>query len=125
MVMFDQLKNLKSLASLVGNSDEIRKRFEQIQSELEQIRVTGEAGAGAVRVTVNGKYRVMRVELDPVLLGSLAGDDKGQADQEMIEQLIAGATNAAQDKAQEQIGEHMQRWTGGLNLPGMDQWISP
>jgi DNA-binding YbaB/EbfC family protein len=124
--MFDQLKNLKGLASLLGGSEEIRQRFEQIQSELDRMRVTGEAGAGAVRVTVNGKYRVMRVELDPVMLGSLAGGaDDAQMDREMIEQLVAGATNAAQDKAKDQIGQYMQRLTGGLNLdlPGLDQLL--
>ncbi len=124
--MFDQMKNIKALTSLLGNTDEIRKRFDRVQSELEQMRATAEAGAGAVRVTVNGKYRVIRVELDPVMLGSLAGQG-ADTDIEMIEELVAAATNAAQDKAKQEMGQHMSELTGGLNLnvPGLDQMLNP
>jgi len=124
--MFDQMKNIKALTSLLGNTDEIRKRFDRVQSELEQMRATAEAGAGAVRVTVNGKYRVIRVELDPTMLGSLAGQG-ADTDIEMIEELIAAATNAAQDKAKQEMGHHMSELTGGLNLnvPGLDQMLNP
>ncbi len=124
--MFDQMKNIKALTSLLGNTDEIQKRFDRVQSELEQMRASAEAGAGAVRVTVNGKYRVIRVELDPTMLGSLAGQG-ANTDIEMIEELIAAATNAAQDKAKQEMGQHMSELTGGLNLnvPGLDQMLNP
>ena len=90
--MFDQLKNLKGLAELVGNAGEIREKMEAMQAELEALRIEGEAGAGAVRVTVNGKFLVLDVSLDPATLGALVGAGDA-ADREMIEQLIVAATN--------------------------------
>jgi hypothetical protein len=117
--MFDQLKNLKGLASMLGNASELREKFERIQQELAGKTVEADAGAGAVRVTVNGRLQVLRVELDPAMVPSLAGQG-ADADREMIEELIASATNAALERAQAMIREELGKATGGLNLPGLD-----
>lgn len=127
--MFDQLKNLKNLAGLMGNAGELKAKFEQMQAELETMTVEADAGAGAVRVAVNGHLRVTDVKLDPVMITALvgggegSGETSGGADHGMIEELIVSATNAAMAKAQEMIKEHMSSLTGGLDLPGMDQLI--
>ena len=117
--MFDQMKNLKALAGMMGNADQIKARFEQMQRDLEHKTVSADAGAGAVRVTINGKLHVERVELDPSMTAALVGEG-ADADREMIEELIASATNAALLKAQEMVKEELASATGGLNLPGMD-----
>ena len=117
--MFDQLKNLKDMASMMGNASELREKFMQLQAELAQKTVDAEAGAGAVRVTVNGKLEVQRVELDPAMLSTLAGGG-GDADREMVEELIVAATNAAMQKAHALIREQMGQLTGGMNIPGLD-----
>ncbi len=120
--MFDQMKNLKQLAGLLGNTSELRERFEQMQRELESKTVTADAGAGAVRVTANGKMRITAVELDPAMIAVLAGEGE-QADREMIEQLVLSATNEALERAQELVRQELTQATGGLNLPGMDQLL--
>ena len=117
--MFDQLKNLKSIAGLMGNADELKAKFEKMQAELARIEVDADAGAGAVRVVVNGKMQVLRVQLDPAMISALAGDG-AEADKEMIEELIVSATNAAMEKAQQAVKQQMAELTGGLNLPGLD-----
>jgi DNA-binding YbaB/EbfC family protein len=118
--MFDQMKQLKSLAGLMGNAGEIKSKFEQLQRDLEGKSVSADAGAGAVRVTVNGKLKVLSVQLDPAMTAALVGEG-ADADREMIEQLIVSATNAAFQKAQEMIKDEMSELTGGMNLPGLDQ----
>ncbi|MFP4145000.1 MAG: YbaB/EbfC family nucleoid-associated protein [Phycisphaeraceae bacterium] len=116
--MFDQMKNLRNLAGMFGNMDEIREKMAQIQAELAEKSVEADAGAGAVRVTVNGKMEVVRVELDQPMIASLsAGGD--ETDKQMIEELIVSATNAALEKAQEMVREEMSK-ASGLNLPGME-----
>ncbi|QQE11565.1 YbaB/EbfC family nucleoid-associated protein [Planctomycetota bacterium] len=117
--MFDQLKNLKNLAGLMGNAGELKEKFEQLQAELARIEVEADAGAGAVRVTVNGKFEVKRVQLDPAMISALAGDG-ADTDKEMIEELIVSATNAAIKKAQDTMRDQMSELTGGMNLPGLD-----
>lgn len=118
--MFDQMKNLKQLAGLMGNAGEIKAKFEAMQAELENKTVDADAGAGAVRVTVNGHLRVVGVHLDPAMTTALVGSGT-EADKGMVEELIASATNAAMAKAQLMIKDEMASVTGGLNLPGMDQ----
>ncbi|MEM6855839.1 MAG: YbaB/EbfC family nucleoid-associated protein [Planctomycetota bacterium] len=121
--MFDQMKNLKQLAGLMGNASEIKAKFEEMQAQLEHKTVEADAGAGAVRVAVNGHLRVVGVHLDPAMTTALVGEG-ADADKGMVEELIASATNAAMTKAQMMIKDEMASITGGLNipgLPGMDQ----
>lgn len=117
--MFDQMKNLKQLAGLLGNQGEIRQRIERMQAELATKTVSADAGAGAVRVTANGKMEITRVELDPVMLRALAGEG-GDQDRAMIEELIVGATNEALRRAQALVKEEMTKAATGLNLPGLE-----
>ena len=117
--MFDQMKNLKQLASMLGNPQQLREQFEQIQAELARRQVEADAGAGAVRVTVNGLMQVQRIEFDQPMLKALVGEGE-DADREMLEQLIVSATNAALEKAQAMVREELGRITGGMNLPGME-----
>ena len=113
--MFD---NLKGMASMLGQAKELKEKMEQLQSELGRRTVEADAGAGAVRVVANGKLEIVSVRLDQPMLASLAGQGD-QADQEMIEELITAATNAALNKARELIAQEMSRLTGGLNIPGL------
>ena len=116
--MFDQLKNMKELAGLMGNLGGLKEKMEQAQAELATKTVEAEAGAGAVRVTMNGKLEVIDIKIDPVMITTLAGTGT-DADREMVEELISSAMNAAIVKVQELIKDSMGDVTGGLNLPGL------
>ena len=121
--MFDQLKQLKQLAGLMGNAGEIKAKVEAVQARLEHETVTANAGGGAVRVTVNGHLKITDVQLDPALATVLT-QEPADSDREAIEQLIANATNNAITAAQAMIKQHMAELTGGMNLPGMDQLLN-
>ena len=66
--------NLKNLPDLMGQAKELKGRMEQLQDDLTRQTVEADAGAGAVRVTVNGKLEVISVRFDQLLLISLAGE---------------------------------------------------
>lgn len=120
--MFDQLKNM---AGLMGQAKEMKAKFEEVQKELARKTVEADAGAGAVRVTMNGKMEVLSVNIDKAMLMTLAGEG-AQADQQMIEDLIAAAFNAALAKAQKLMQEEMAKVTGGFDLggiPGLDKLL--
>lgn len=116
--MFDQLKNIKELAGLMGNLGEVREKMEQMQAELAEKTVEADAGAGAVRVTLNGKFEVLAVQVDPTMVSVLAGTGT-DADRAMVEELIASAMNAAVLKVQEMLKDTLGEATGGLGLPGV------
>lgn len=105
---------LKDFANLMKSMGQMKERMGQLQEDLERRTVEAESGAGAVRVTLNGKGRVLRLHLDPALLAGLAGDDRA-----MVEDLIASAFNAAMEKVQELMMDEFGKISGGMNLPGL------
>ena len=76
-----------------------------------ELEVTGEAGAGMVKITVTCKHEAKRVEIDPSLLSG-SEDDK-----EMLEDLIAAAINDAAHKAEAAAQQKMREATAGMPLP--------
>lgn len=116
--MFDQLKNMKQLAGLMGNLGDIREKMEQVQAELGDKVVEADSGAGAVRVSMNGRFEVVSVKIDPAMVLTLAGSGS-EADREMVEELIASAMNAAVLKVQELLKDTLGEAAGGIGIPGL------
>lgn len=116
--MFDQFKQIKQLAGLMGNLGDIREKMDKMQAELGEKSVEAESGAGAVRITMNGRFEVQSVKIDPVMVVALAGAGT-DADRAMVEELIASAMNAAVFKVQELLKETIGEAAGGLGLPGL------
>lgn len=115
--MFDQLKQMKQLMGALGNPAELKAKFEAVQAELAETTVEGEAGGGAVRVSVTGHLMVTAVHVDPnVAAGLAAGGDYVT----QIERLVMEATNDALAKARGLIKDRMGEATGGMNLPGLE-----
>lgn len=98
--MFDQMKMMKQLAGMMGNLGDIKEKMERVQAELGEKTVEAESGAGAVRVTMNGRFEVVNVAIDPAMVTVLAGAGT-DADRAMVEELITSAMNAAVMQVQE------------------------
>ncbi|MEZ5543834.1 MAG: YbaB/EbfC family nucleoid-associated protein [Lysobacteraceae bacterium] len=96
------------LGNLMQQAQKMQENLKRAQEELAQLEVTGQAGAGMVKVTLNGKMAVRRVQIDKAAVGD---------DVEMLEDLIAAAFNDAVNKANEESGKRMQGVTAGLPIP--------
>ena len=72
-------------------------------------KIVGIAGAGAVKVTLNGHYACQRVELTEEAL---------KEDKDMLEALLAAAISDASAKVNAMTQEEMANLTGGMGLPG-------
>lgn len=97
-----------ALGNLMKQAQKMQEDLQRAQEELAKAEFTGESGGGLVKVTMNGRHEVRRVEIDD----SLMGDDK-----EMLEDLVAAACNAAVHRIEEQTKQQMSGMTAGLNLP--------
>ena len=97
------------IGNLMKQAQKMQADMQKAQEEIASLEITGEAGGGMVKVTMTGKHEVRRVEIDD----SLMGDDK-----EMLEDLIAAATNDAVHKVERETSERMSGITSGMNLPG-------
>ena len=109
--------NIGQLAKIVGQLPRLKEEAERMQQRLEQIIVEGDAGAGMVKVRINGRM---------VVLGcAISAEALALNDREMLEDLVKAATNQALEKARQALGEETAKLMGGmglppgLNLPGM------
>ncbi len=89
---------------------------EEVQRKLAQTVVEGSSGGGAVTVSMNGKKQLLKIHIDPSAVTSLSS---GQADVEMLEDLVVAAVNDAGHKADDAIQASVQGMLGGLKLPGL------
>lgn len=100
----------QDLGALFEKAREAQARLQQLQRELALRRVEGSAGGGMVTVVASGELRVLEVRIEPELYAS--------GDREMLQDLVAAATNAALANAQRMIQEEMQRASATFELPG-------
>lgn len=99
---------MKGISDLMKQAQEMQANMQKMQEDLARAEVTGEAGAGLVKVVMNGRHDVKRVSIDD----SLMSEDK-----EMLEDLLAAAVNDAVRKVEVQSREQMSKMTAGISLP--------
>jgi DNA-binding YbaB/EbfC family protein len=97
------------LGGLMKQAQQLQANMQKAQEELAHTEVTGEAGAGMVRVIMTGKHEVRRVSIDEKML---------QDDKEMLEDLIAAAVNDAVNKIEAMMRERFSGMATGMGLPG-------
>ena len=93
---------------LLKNSQAIKEQSEKLQRELEDLRAQGSSGGRMVTVTLNGKFEMKEIKLDPICVDN--------RDVKMLEDLIVAAHKAAADNVQEFIKEKSASLLGGLDL---------
>ena len=93
------------LANLMKNAGSIQKNIEAAKAEMENKTVTGESGAGLVKITMNGKYTVLKMEVLPELFTE---------EHDIICELISAAMNDASRKVNELAKKMMSQFSGIL-----------
>lgn len=114
--MFDQMKHMGTIAGLLKNKEKLAEAGARVKRTLEERPVTGEAGGGAIRVTVGGEMKVRRVEIAPAIAAGLGAGDEARM---QIENLIAEATNDAMRLAQLRLKEAVDREAAELGIEGL------
>jgi DNA-binding YbaB/EbfC family protein len=97
-----------NIGNLLKQAQAVQENIQKAQQQVAQITVTGESGGGMVKVTMNGKHEVARVQIEAALLGE---------EREVLEDLIAAAVNDATHKVGVAVNEKMASAMGGLQLP--------
>jgi DNA-binding YbaB/EbfC family protein len=97
------------LGNMMKQAQKMQADMQKAQEEIANMEVEGQSGGGMVKVVMNGRHEVRRVELDDSLM---------QDDKEMIEDLLAAAVNDAVRRIETESSERMSGVTEGMNLPG-------
>jgi nucleoid-associated protein EbfC len=100
---------MKDLMKMMKQAQELQSRMQQMQEEMSAMEAEGQSGAGAVRVTLNGKGEMRGLKIEP----SLLKPDEA----EMVEDLVLAAFQDAKKKVEEKLQEKMHEITGGLQMP--------
>ena len=100
--------SIKDLGDLFKQAQQVQQKIEALQAEIVAAEVTGESGAGLVKVILNGAHEVKRVTIDPAVL------DEGR---EVLEDLIAAAFNDGARKVDSAKTEKLSGLAGGFGLP--------
>ena len=96
------------IGQLMKQAQQMQADMQKAQEEMANLTVTGESGAGMVRITMTCKHEVRALEIDDTLVG----DDK-----EMLEDLIVAAFNDAVRRVEKTAQEKFSGMTSGLSLP--------
>lgn len=100
----------KGMGGMMKKAQQMQKEMLKIQKEIEELEIEGKSGGGLISVLVNGKKKVVSINID---------SDALKEDKDILEDLILSATNQALDSVDKISKEKMGPLTGGLNIPGM------
>jgi DNA-binding YbaB/EbfC family protein len=94
------------LTKLMEQAQRLQRDLQGRQEELARLEVQGQAGAGLVTATANGRGEILRVHIDPKVF----------SDPALLEDLLVAALNEALRRAQEMQQSQMQSL---FPIPGM------
>jgi DNA-binding YbaB/EbfC family protein len=96
------------LGNLMRQAQQMQENMQKAQAELAGLEVTGESGAGMVKIVLNGRHEAKSIQIEPKLLTE---------DKDMLEDLIVAAVNDAVQRIAARSQEKYAGLMSGLNLP--------
>jgi DNA-binding YbaB/EbfC family protein len=99
---------MPNLNDLMKQAQQLQEQMQKAQEKLASAEVTGESGAGLVKVVMTGRHDVRRVSIDP----SLMSEEK-----EVLEDLLAAAVNDAVRRVEANSRDMLGNLTQGFQMP--------
>ncbi len=96
------------IGNLMRQAQQMQENMQKAQAELADLQIVGEAGAGMVKLVINGRYEARSITIEPKLLAQ---------DKDMLEDLVVAAINDAVRKLAAHSQEKYSGLMSGLNLP--------
>lgn len=96
------------MGGLMKQAQKMQEQMQKAQEALADAEVTGEAGAGLVKIIMTGRHDVKKVDIDDSVLSE---------DKELLEDLLAAAVNDAVRKVEQNNQDQMSKLTAGMGLP--------
>lgn len=99
---------MNGMGDLMKKAQKMQEEMQKAQEEIAKAEVTGESGAGLIKVVMNGRHDVRKVEID----ASLMSEDK-----DILEDLVAAAVNDAVRRVEANQKDKMSGMMAGLGMP--------
>jgi DNA-binding YbaB/EbfC family protein len=107
-IMFPGGKNMKDM---MKQAQKMQADLMKAQEEAANQIIEASAGGGIVKVSMNGRYEVVAIKIDPEVVNP--------EDVEMLEDLLMAALREAHEKVAKASEESMSKITGNIKIPGL------
>ncbi|MFN3198563.1 MAG: YbaB/EbfC family nucleoid-associated protein [Bradymonadia bacterium] len=97
--------------NIMLQAQRMQGQIKQLQEVLAEKEFEGSAGGSLVKVVVDGRQKVKRIEITPEAINP---DDLDE-----VADLVTAAVNMAVSASQEHSQTEMRKITGGISLPGL------
>ena len=106
---------------VIKQAQQMQKKMEDAQGELEKIEVTGTSAGGVISVVFNGKNEFVSIKIKPEAINPDNPESVDEETVEMLEDLLTSAIKDANGKVNSMVQDKMSSITGGMNLniPGL------
>lgn len=94
---------------LLKNMGQLQEKVQEAQERMRSITVTGSAGGDMVRITMNGEFQLLDVQISPEAVDP---DDPA-----LVQDLIRAAHNDATARIREMLREGLADMAGGMPFP--------
>ena len=102
---------MMNIQGIMKQAQMMQKKMEEEQAKLAQEEIEGSSGGGMVKVVLNGKFDMKKLNIDKSLIDA--------DESEVLEDLIVAAYNDAKNKVDAKMQDSMSAMTGGINLGGL------
>ena len=92
-------------------TEELRRKIQELQEDLKERVVEGTAGGGMVRALVNGRQEAVKIEIDPKVVDP--------DDVEFLCEIVLAAVRQGLKQAKEMADQEMEKVSAGIGLPGL------
>ena len=97
--------------NLLRQAPQLQARIQKAQEELGALTTEASAGGGVVKVVVTGDQHVKSIKI--------AKEAVSPDDVEGLEDLVLAAVSEGLEKSRQLAAAHLQKATGGMNIPGL------
>ena len=100
---------MTDFSKILDKAKELEAKMKESQEKIENIKVEGVSGSNSVKVILDGKGEMCKIEISDEIL---------KGDKIIIEDLIVAAHNNAKKELKLKTNEEISKTAGGFNIPG-------